>query len=295
MSIDPAHRCFVSYIDRTREYYGALGYGTPYRWAYDGGVPPFCPLPGPLDRLRLGLVITSYPPMGPGEPRQATGSYVLGIDPAKPGPNGELPPAEADAGEAGRRDITPAATALAAQVATGRVGSLSPRFYGAPTEYSQRRTNEQDAPFVLDQARLDEVDAMVLLPYRPVCHQTHALIARHLEANGMPTVVIGSARDVVEQAGVARFLFTDVELCHPTGHPDRPDEARLVCGEALDLLERAWAPRTTVQSALRWEDDRWRQGYMAVDEAKRAELAAAGEARRLDQEQAKTDGRARTT
>jgi hypothetical protein len=50
-----------------------------------------------------------------------------------------------------------------------------------------------------------------------------------------------------------------------------------------------------VQSVVRWEDDRWRQSYMAVDEAKRAELAAAGEARRLDQEQARTDGRARTS
>jgi hypothetical protein len=50
-----------------------------------------------------------------------------------------------------------------------------------------------------------------------------------------------------------------------------------------------------VQSVLRWEDDRWRQGYMAVDEAKKAELAATGDARRLDQERAKTDGRARTS
>jgi hypothetical protein len=294
MSVDPAHRCFVSYIDRTREYYGALGYGRPYRWSYDPGVPAFSPLPGPLADLRVGIVITSYPPMGPGEPSQATGPYVLGIDEGRAGPHGEIAPA-ADVAWAGRRDITPAVTALRAQVASGRIGSLSPRFYGVPTEYSQRRTSEQDAPFVLEQARLDGVDAMVLLPYRPVCHQTHALVARHLEADGMPTVVIGSARDIVEQAGVARFLFTDIELCHPTGHPDRPAEAAMICDEALALLERAWAPRTTVQSVVRWEDDRWRSSYMAVDEAKRAELAAAGEARRRDQDQAKTDGRARTS
>ena len=41
MSVDPAHPCYVSYIDRTRQYYGALGYGRPYRWSYDPGVPPF--------------------------------------------------------------------------------------------------------------------------------------------------------------------------------------------------------------------------------------------------------------
>ena len=46
-----------------------------------------------------------------------------------------------------------------------------------------------------------------------------SLTARHLEANGLPTVVIGSARDIVEQAGVARFLFSDFPLGNPCGIP----------------------------------------------------------------------------
>mgnify|MGYP003704790209 CR=1 FL=1 len=39
-----------------------------------------------------------------------------------------------------------------------------------------------------------------------------SLIARHLEQNGIPTVVIGSARDIVEYTAVARFVFTDFPL-----------------------------------------------------------------------------------
>jgi D-proline reductase (dithiol) PrdB len=46
----------------------------------------------------------------------------------------------------------------------GRIGGLSPRFYGVPTEYSQRRTREIDAPEVLRLLRQDEVDAAVLVP-----------------------------------------------------------------------------------------------------------------------------------
>ena len=44
------HRSFVSYIDRTREYYAAQGYGRPYRWAHHASV-PFANLEKPLAEL----------------------------------------------------------------------------------------------------------------------------------------------------------------------------------------------------------------------------------------------------
>ncbi len=49
-------------------------------------------------------------------------------------------------------------------VESGRIGSLSPRFYGAPTEYSQRKTNETDAPALLEFLREDAVDVALLVP-----------------------------------------------------------------------------------------------------------------------------------
>ena len=44
-----------------------------------------------------------------------------------------------------------------------------------------------------------------------------SLVSRHLEANGIPTVVIGSARDIVEECGVARCRedLADVALLVP--------------------------------------------------------------------------------
>ena len=36
-----------------------------------------------------------------------------------------------------------------------------------------------------------------------------SLVARYLEEAGLPTVIVGSARDVVEHCGVPRFVFTD--------------------------------------------------------------------------------------
>ena len=69
-----------------------------------------------------------------------------------------------------------------------------------------------------------------------MCHQTVSLVGRHLEANGIPTVVIGSARDIVEQCGVARFLFTDFPLGNACGRPWDVDMQRAIVSMAFDLL-----------------------------------------------------------
>ncbi len=124
------------------------------------------------------------------------------------------------------------------------------------------------------------------------------LVARHLEEAGIPTVVAGSARDIVEECGVARFVFTDFPLGNPTGKPGDADMQRAIVGMGLDLFEHAWMPRTTVQTPFVWDaddNDGWRDHFMRVDDSNRAALAAAGEARRRDQAAAKSDGRARTS
>ena len=90
----------------------------------------------------------------------------------------------------------------------GRIGELAPRFFGAPTNRSHRVTIETDAPEILARCKADNVDAAVLVPNCPVCHQTISLVARHLEANGISTVVMGCAKDIVEHAAVPRFLFS---------------------------------------------------------------------------------------
>jgi hypothetical protein len=51
---------------------------------------------------------------------------------------------------------------LAESAANGRIGSVSPRFYGVPTEYSQGRTLERSAPQVLEWCLEDGVDAALL-------------------------------------------------------------------------------------------------------------------------------------
>jgi len=115
-----------------------------------------------------------------------------------------------------------------------------------------------------------------------------SLVARHLEANGVPTAVVGCARDIVEECGVARFVFTDFPLGNPCGKPWDADMQRSIVGTALDLLDRAWVPRTTVQTQFRWGSDAWRDAFMRVDAGNREALAREGEERRRRQAEIKT-------
>jgi hypothetical protein len=98
------------------------------------------------------------------------------------------------------------------------------------------------------------VDAALLLPNCPVCHQSASLAARALESAGIATVVMGCAKDIVEYVGVPRLLFSDFPLGNPTGRPKDPASQRATLDFALDLLASASQPRTTVQSPLRWSN-----------------------------------------
>jgi hypothetical protein len=101
-----------------------------------------------------------------------------------------------------------------------------------------------------------------------------SLAARHLEANGIPTVVLGCAKDIVEHVGVPRFLFSDFPLGNPAGRPNDAPSQAFTLDLALRLLAAAPAPRTTVQSPLRWSTDAaWKLDYSNIARLSPDEIA----------------------
>ncbi|MGC1402421.1 MAG: hypothetical protein WA974_05780 [Thermodesulfobacteriota bacterium] len=114
-----------------------------------------------------------------------------------------------------------------------------------------------------------------------------SLVARHLEENGLATVVMGSARDIVEECGVSRFVFSDFPLGNPCGKPWDVEMQRAIVGTALDSLTLAWMPRTTIQTPFIWGQEEWREAFMRVDDHNREALAREGEERRRLQDEAK--------
>ena len=123
-----------------------------------------------------------------------------------------------------------------------------------------------------------------------------SLVARHLEAHGIATVILGSARDVVEHCGVPRFYFTDFPLGNPCGHPYAADMQREIVRNALKLFETATAPRTTVRSPFAWKEDGaiWRARYGRVTPEERERLLKLGDERRARQAEAKQAASAAT-
>ena len=267
----PAADSPIPYMQRSRDWYLALGYGNPYRWAHYDEV-PFHPLAKPVSQCTVALVTTAGPyqpgkgPQGPGAPYNASAKFYAVY-------SGE---------SAIDHDVRIAHVAIDRKHTTmedrgtwfplrhmrelagrGAIGALARRFHGMPTNRSQNRTLDVDCPELLARCREDGVDAAVLVPNCPVCHQTMSLAARHLEANGISTVVMGCAKDIVEHCGVPRFVFSDFPLGNSAGRPHDRASQELTLALALDLLQSAQAPRTTVQSPLRWSDSpEWKLDYM---------------------------------
>lgn len=271
----------VRYIERTRSYYLGLGYENPYVWAHYVDV-PFTPLKKPLAQSVLGLISTAVPydsdkgPQGQGAPYNSTAKFY---EPYQQSIEGKVDLRIAHVGidrkNANMEDSNcwfPLEAAKRA-AATGEVGALSPHFYGLPTNRSQRHTLEIDAPRILEMLQADGVNVAVLIPNCPICHQSQSLLARYLEAAGISTVVMGAAKDIVEYCGVPRLLFSDFPLGNAAAKPNDVASQDLNFQLALRLLESTPAPRTTVQSPLRWSDNSsWKMDYSNLDRLSSQEI-----------------------
>src|SRR5574341_1142981 len=162
-AVDPTHRTFVSYIDKSREYYLARGYGNPYRWAHFDEV-PFSPLKRPLSDAVVALITTAHLiPRGDEAPSLHAVYSVASDDP---------PPQLSTDGRFWDRQATHTddldsyfpVHRLQELARDGRIGRVAQRLHGVPTEYSQRLTQERDAPEVLRRCREDGTDAVILVP-----------------------------------------------------------------------------------------------------------------------------------
>jgi glycine/betaine/sarcosine/D-proline reductase family selenoprotein B len=272
----------IPYMARTREYYQAIGYATPYRWAHYVDA-PFQSLKKPLSQSRV-VIVTTAAPFDPAKGDQGPdakyngGAKFYSVYDADTSKTHDLrishiayDRVHTSADDSGTWFPLPQLRRLASE---GRIGEVAPRFFGAPTNRSHRVTLETDAPEILARCRADKVDAAVLVPNCPVCHQTISLVARHLESDGISTVVMGCAKDIVEHAAAPRFLFSDFPLGNSAGKPHDTDSQAFTLELALRVLESAPGAQTTVQSPLRWSTDAsWKRDYNNVAALGAEELA----------------------
>ena len=151
----------VRYIERTRDYYRALGYAKDYVWAKFDTV-PFARLAKPLREARVGLVTTAHPPDRSNQDAQDVRLVWSAATTPFGGVNTDDLAWDRESTHTEDPDsFLPIAT-TAALARDGVIGALAARFHGVPTEYSQRKTREVDAPAILARLREDGADAALL-------------------------------------------------------------------------------------------------------------------------------------
>ena len=271
----------IRYIARTHAWYDALGYGNPYRYAQFAEV-PFTELRKPLSASKVALLTTAarYQPDQGAQDARAPYNAAAKFYQVYSGDTSEDHDLRVSHVGVDRAHLTDDGNcwfplpALRRAVASGRIGGLTARFHGVPTNRSQRHSMEVDAPEVLDRVRVDGADVAILVANCPVCHQSMSLMARHLEAAGIPTIVVGAAKDIVEQCGVPRFLFSDFPLGNAAGRPYDVPSQDATLALALKTLEAAPGPRTTVQNPLKWPGSpEWHIHYLNLAALSAEEIA----------------------
>ena len=89
------------------------------------------------------------------------------------------------------------------------------------------------------------------------------LIARHLEAAGIPTLCMGSALDIIKAGNPPRAAFLDYPLGHTTGKPHQPELQREILVQALEGFTSMTVPGSVKILPFCWsEEDEWKHTAM---------------------------------
>jgi len=151
----------VGYMERTRNYYRALGYEHDYTWAHNTDIPFHTPAK-PLSEMTVAVVTTTSP-----------AGTTLADTPGVWSADAAQMPKQMYTGnlawdkESTHTDDTGSYIPLDAMrtlIAQGELGAVAKRYHGVPTEYSQRQTLYNDAPKILDLVIEDKTDAALLVP-----------------------------------------------------------------------------------------------------------------------------------
>ena len=133
----------------------------------------------------------------------------------------------------------------------------------APTAVSmvgsiQRFTElvEQTVPVIKQIYDSHGVDLVFLFPFCPACHRATTVIARALEARGLPTLSMSVLLEAAEEAKPPRTCFLDFPLGCPAGKPHEAEQQREILRSALmaapDFDGKPWHIKTV---PFQWSPD----------------------------------------
>jgi D-proline reductase (dithiol) PrdB len=135
---------------------------------------------------------------------------------------------------------------------------------------------EQTVPSIKAVFDAQGVDLVLLLPFCPACHRATAIVARALEARGLPTISTSVLWEMSAAVKPPRTSFLDFPLGCPAGKPHEPaqqrDILRRVFESAPAFDEKSWAMNVlpfqwSAGGDRGWEhttDELYRNGGLAI-------------------------------
>lgn len=135
------------------------------------------------------------------------------------------------------RNLTLPLDRLRELIEAGKVGEAAPRHFSIMGSIiAPARLISDSAPEIARKLREDRVDAVLLAPVCPFCHQAAALLQSIIEKEGISTVSISLLMEITRQVEPPRVLTVDRPLGYPLGEPNNPGLQKQIMMAAFALL-----------------------------------------------------------
>jgi len=157
--------------------------------------------------------------------------------------------------------------------AEGTIGALAPEavsILGSITKWDGLATTT--AARIHDEFTRQHVDLVLVVPFCPQCHQADAVLARALEARGLPTLMLSTLRDISEAYRPPRTALVDYPIGSPCGRVSDPEHQRATLRDALTCPLDTTTPQLHVVD-LPYQADGGREWIETVQAAYRNNLA----------------------
>jgi D-proline reductase (dithiol) PrdB len=122
----------------------------------------------------------------------------------------------------------------------GIVGESAPRHISIMGSIvTPARLIAETGPEIARLLQEDSVDAVLLAPVCPFCHQAAGLLQSIIEKEGIPTVSVSLLLEVTRRVEPPRVIVVDRPLGYPFGEPNHPGLQKRIMQAAFALLPRA--------------------------------------------------------
>ncbi len=135
------------------------------------------------------------------------------------------------------RNLTLPLDRLQELVEAGIVGESAPRHFSIMGSIiAPARLISHSGPEIARKLQEDAVDAVLLAPVCPFCHQASGLLQSIIEKVGIATVSISLLLAVTARVEPPRVLAVDRPLGYPLGEPNNPELQKRIMLAAFELL-----------------------------------------------------------